>query len=219
MTVFLCTAVACMFLALTVSSHNSSHWLLAHFSLVAARVEFAIGNPIGWETLWTAGTFATHAFVHLDFFHFAMNAGLLLAFGSLCERRLGAMGFALFFFACVIAGGITQLSTDWDRATIMFGASGGVSGCIGGVVRIMMSDRFSPQRRQFARNMALVLVLLNIGIGVVGPQLMGAQDVSIAWQAHLGGFVLGYLLMMAAGTPAPRPPTGSDEPDRMSSSP
>lgn len=203
-TLLLLAVVTSVFALLTLASQGVSHWVLVHLSLIAARVEFAIVNPFGWETLWTAGTFATHALVHLDFIHFAVNAGFLLAFGSLCERRLGPVSFALFFFACVIAGGITQLSTDWDRSAIMFGASGGVSGCMGGVVRIMMSDRLNPQRRRFARNLALVLVLLNIGIGVVGPELFGVDSGSIAWQAHLGGFAMGYLLMAVAGHP-PRP--------------
>lgn len=207
-TLLLLTGIAGVFAILTLASPGMSHWVLVHLSLVAARVEFAIANPLGWETLWAAGTFATHALVHLDFIHFAVNAGFLLAFGSLCERRLGPVGFALFFFACVIAGGITQLGTDWDRSAIMFGASGGVSGCMGGVVRIMMSDRLNPRRRRFARNLALVLVLLNIGIGVVGPELFGVDSGSIAWQAHLGGFAMGFLLMTVAGHPprTARPP-------------
>jgi membrane associated rhomboid family serine protease len=86
----------------------------------------------------------------------------------------------------------------------MFGASGGVSGAMGAAVRLMLADRLDPQRRRLGLNLILALIGLNLLFALFGGALMGL-DAGVAWQAHLGGFVAGFLMLRPGAAGPPRP--------------
>ena len=82
---------------------------------------------------------------------------------------------------------------DWAAVLLMHGASGAVTGCMGGTVRLMMSGGADPAGRRFALVFVAVLFVLNLLFGVFGPTLLDL-DARIAWQAHIGGFIAGFLI-------------------------
>jgi membrane associated rhomboid family serine protease len=72
-----------------------------------------------------------------------------------------------------------------QEQTIIVGASGAVSGLFGAVLRV-------TTRRAWAA--IAIFILSNMIIGYTG--LPGAGTVrAIAWEAHIGGFLTGYLLL------------------------
>jgi membrane associated rhomboid family serine protease len=158
-----------------------------------------------------ATSLLTHMFVHGDIVHLLINSAWLLAFGTPVARRIGPLRFLLFYALTGIAGALTFLALNPGLVAPMVGASGAVSGLLGGLLRFMFGalDRGGTSLLQEGaqdvprmdlgemlrdRRVTLTIaiwVLLNFlfsqgfsGLTEAGP---------IAWEAHLGGFFMGIL--------------------------
>jgi len=168
-------------------------WVLSHFALVPARIhaEFIAGTapPTGQ----TALTLIAHMFLHFDWLHVLVNAGMLLAFGSVVERVIGAPMFVLFFLACGVGGAFGQILIGGPEQVVLLGASGGGYGVIGGAVPLMFSPALADRTRRMLTFVAVIMGV-NVVFGVFGSALFGG-GASIAWQDHVGGFVTGLVLM------------------------
>ena len=137
-------------------------------------------------------TLLTYGFVHVDPVHLILNVGFLAAFGSVVERRFGKSGFFFIFLTTIVCGALVEWLSVTDVRSVIIGASGGVSGLMGAVVCLMIASRHPPRRRNgFA--FAAVFLAINFALGPLShfwPILRAA----IAWQAHIGGFVVGFLI-------------------------
>jgi membrane associated rhomboid family serine protease len=165
-----------------------------------------------------ATQFVTHIFVHGDFMHLAINSAWLLAIGTPVARRLGTVRFLAFFLLCGIGGALLFLPFN---AAPMVGASGAISGLMGGALRFLfvpLTDGEPGPLAGKARSADLLSLydtltdrriligigawtVLNIVAALAAPALL--EGVNIAWEAHLGGFFTGLL---AIGLFEPRPP-------------
>ncbi len=143
----------------------------------------------------------TYGFLHADAMHLLMNMAFLLAFGTGVERRLGATRFFVFFLAVLVAAtaGTVLMYLYTGQTVLVVGASGAVSGLFGAVLRFAFSPRphLRPAGQRRASNPALIaavaFVAVNLIFGISGVDPFGAVR-AIAWEAHLAGFVAGYLL-------------------------
>lgn len=135
------------------------------------------------------------AFVHGDWMHVILNAAMLVGIGKpvfliLSRRPSAASMFLFLFFASVAGGSLAHLLANHPTGPAAIGASGGVSGLLGALMLVQQA-----QGRLFSRAFLTVSGLFlgaNILLALVGPALLGA---AIAWQAHIGGYVAGALLM------------------------
>jgi len=186
---------------------------LAEFAFIPARYAALAGVlPGGWGAdIWT---FVTYALIHADLVHLGVNVAWLLPFGSAIARRFGAKRFLGFLAVTSAAGAAAQLAAHWGEAELMVGASGAISGLMGGAIRFVF-QRGGPLGVWSARDVDVyrvpavslmaalreprVLVFLavwlatNLAVGV-GPVSMPGVEQPIAWQAHIGGFLAGLLL-------------------------
>lgn len=141
-----------------------------------------------------------HMLLHADFLHLGLNMGLFLAFGSAIARRMSGLWFTLFFLLCGLAGVFAWFVIHPYSPALLVGASGAISGTIGGIAQLGLSRgtlRGGPmpfRRRRTALNFAGAWILINFLFGAIGGRIFGV-DAEIAWEAHLGGFAAGYLLM------------------------
>ncbi|MEZ5647447.1 MAG: rhomboid family intramembrane serine protease [Alphaproteobacteria bacterium] len=130
--------------------------------------------------------FLTHAFTHYEGTHLLINMAFLAAVGSGVQRRLGTLRFIIFYLLCAFAGAITQLAVTPDLNAPVIGASAAVSGLVGAIVRFAV--------RHDQRFMFVVLWLgVNLIFGSTAPAIFDL-DVSVAWEAHMGGFFVGLIL-------------------------
>ncbi|MFK8250979.1 rhomboid family intramembrane serine protease [Ancylobacter terrae] len=167
-------------------------------------------------------TFVTYAFLHGDFLHIGINLMWLLAFGSPVARRFGTVRFAAFFAVTAAAGAGLHLATHAGELVPMVGASASISGCMAAAIRFVFSSRglaglgpggFESAVRAPAEPLGVALrdrrvlifvavwFFINIAFGIGVPA--GLDQGSIAWQAHIGGFVAG-LLLFPLFDPVPR---------------
>lgn len=169
-------------------------------------------------------TFVTYGLLHADLTHLFFNGFWLLAFGSPVARRFGAMRFLAFFFVTVAAGAVAHLITHAGELSPMIGASAAISGTMGAATRFAFQrggslDFFRPHghdpdhipaapllvalRNPRVLTFVGVWFALNLLFGIGSFAFVGAEQ-SIAWEAHVGGFVAGLLLFSAFDPVAPQ---------------
>ena len=148
----------------------------------------------------------TYTFLHGGFTHLAVNSIWLAAFGSPLANRLGASRFVAFFALTGVAAAFFFFAVHPDAQSPLVGASGAISGMMGAAARFAFRiDRSSGQAafggdplpfRQVLRSRAAVTFLavwmvINIVTGFVG--FVPGNEGQIAWEAHIGGFLAGFL--------------------------
>lgn len=135
----------------------------------------------------------THAFLHADLLHLFLNGGLLLAFGTLVERVSGTGWFLLLFALAAAGGALAQAFAVGPEPVVMVGASGAVYGMIGAAIPYLFAGRVGQSRRS-ALAFIVVIMGLNLVFGAFGLGEFLSGGGAIAWQAHIGGFVVGLVL-------------------------
>jgi membrane associated rhomboid family serine protease len=162
-----------------------------------------------------AWSFVTYAFLHGGITHLAMNAVWFLPFGSAVARRFGPLRTLAFFAVTAAGGALMHLATHWGEVVPMVGASGAVSGFMAGAIRFAFQQGgplavFRPgdpaaylvpaaPLSSALRDSRIVVFLvvwfaLNLLAGLAGIGAPGDEDQTIAWEAHIGGFLAGLLL-------------------------
>src|SRR5882724_4302095 len=103
-----------------------------------------------YEYLWlTPGeshwwTYLTYQFVHGGFFHLAGNMVYLYLFGACVEDLIGRVRFTVFYLLCGVAAAFAHVLVTPDHFASelpMGGASGAISGCIGGFLLLLAGTR------------------------------------------------------------------------------
>ena len=190
-------------------SQDWDTWLTLVLAFIPARYSGFAGMLPGGDVA-AVTSFLTHAFVHGDWFHLGLNAAWLVAFGGAVANRVGTVRFLLFFAFCAVAGAATFLLFNPGAAVPVIGASGAISGLMGGTMRFLFTavdGRGLAALREDPRSALLmplaqaltdkrvvlvtvVFVAANI-LAVLGLGSMGESG--IAWEAHIGGYFAGLL--------------------------
>ena len=150
----------------------------------------------------------SYSFLHADWSHLLMNSFWLLAFGGFVARRLGSLSFLVLFAVGALGGAAIHYLLHSESVVPMIGASAAVSACMGAAMRLPL-----PSEAEFRSNPAFVnprtvlealtnaQVLTFTGIWFAVNFIFGAglvdiagQGQTIAWEAHIGGFLAGFLL-------------------------
>ncbi|PLP61073.1 rhomboid family intramembrane serine protease [Mesorhizobium loti] len=148
----------------------------------------------------------TYTFLHGGWAHLIVNMIWLAAFGSPLANRIGALRFALFFAVTGFAAAFFFFAIHPQTQAPLIGASGSISGMMGAAARFAFHvDRSSGNgafagpllpfgavfRSRATLSFLAVWMVINIVTGVVG--FVPGEDSQIAWEAHIGGFLAGFL--------------------------
>ncbi len=158
--------------------------------------------------LWT--TLITSMFLHGGWGHLGGNMLFLWIFGDNLEHRIGHLRFSLFYLACGIAAGLAHIVFNSDSSIPTVGASGAISGVLGGYLLMF------PRNRVYVLTyggVAAVPALMMLGLWILIQFINGVGEVArtpetggVAYIAHIGGFVAGMVLApLLAGGRQPRP--------------
>jgi membrane associated rhomboid family serine protease len=144
--------------------------------------------------------FVSYMFLHGGFAHVAVNCVWLLAFGAIVARRLGPVLFLLFFLVCGVLAAAAHLALNWGLNAPMVGASGAIAGIMAAGIRMLDmaargADRpLAPILSRQVLSFTVFWVAANVLAGLTGLGA-GPGVQLIAWQAHLGGYAAGLLLI------------------------
>lgn len=140
--------------------------------------------------------FLSSMFMHGDIMHILGNMLFLWIFGDNLENLLGHVRFAAFYIVCGLAAAVAQIVMDTDSIIPMLGASGAISGVLGGYVLLF------PQRQVRAiifNFLTTVPAFVAIGIWIAYQMIVGyltpAGTGGVAYAAHIGGFIAGVALI------------------------
>lgn len=156
--------------------------VLVTFAFTPAR--YAAPGAFGWPALIDP---ISYQFLHGSLAHLAINMLALLAFGAGVERRIGASRMIVFTLICGVASALTHFIVYPSGVEPVIGASGAISGLFGGVLRF----RLQGGARGGLWPLVALWIVMDVVTGVAG---IGGDGESIAWVAHIGGFVAGLLL-------------------------
>jgi len=207
--------------------------VLLRYAFIPARYSVAIPGLGEWPggfgaKLWTP---LTYAFLHGGWTHLTVNGLWLVVFGTALGRRFGSARFLTFSAVCAIAGaGAHYLAHPTDAVPVV-GASAAIAGQMAAAARFMFSriapigpgGRLPGAYRQPAlsllellrtpRALAFLAIwfVLNFGAALGTPDALTGGN-TVAWEAHIGGFLAGLLLFplfdpVATG-PRAHPPSG-----------
>ncbi|HJK96086.1 MAG TPA: rhomboid family intramembrane serine protease [Polyangiaceae bacterium LLY-WYZ-14_1] len=146
----------------------------------------------------------TSMFMHGGWLHIIGNMWFLYVFGDNVEDSLGRGRFVLFYLMCGLAAVVAQVAIDPGSRVPMVGASGAIAGVLAGYVRLHPRAEVLTVVPififlQFIYLPAFVFIFVWFGFqllsGVVSLGQIGQQTGGVAFFAHIGGFVAGYLLI------------------------
>jgi len=175
------------------------------FGMIPARV----GLLVSGHTVVTAGqAFApllTSMFLHGSWLHLIGNMWFLWIFGDNIEDYLGHLNYLVFYLVCGIAAGLTHTLANLTSTVPAVGASGAISGVLGAYIVLYPTSRvvtLVPLLIIFFTVRLPAVVIL--GYWFLIQFLSGLSTLALpteggtAWWAHIGGFVLGAVLVLAS---------------------
>lgn len=172
--------------------------VLFDFALAPERFWAPAGSPVVYpDHLSGLVTLVSTALLHGDWMHVIVNSLMLLAFGTPVARAFGGAvtGWGLWmilFLGSVIAGSALYLALATASSPYAVGASGGVSGLIAAAFLI---DPWGGKRALWSPDflkLTLAIAIANVVLTLVAPFLLGT---GLAWEAHVGGYIGGAILM------------------------
>jgi rhomboid protease GluP len=146
----------------------------------------------GWQSNYPGQKilmFASYALLHGGLLHLGMNMFTLCSLGNAVVDRVGPTGFITLYLGATLGGAIGYATLN-DSLLPMVGASGALFGLAGALVAWFYLDQ-----REARGSMGPIyrVLLYLLGINVVMYWALSGQ---LAWETHLGGFVVGWLLAL-----------------------
>lgn len=158
-------------------------------------------------TLGQIGTVFTSIFLHGGWFHLLSNMWALYIFGDNVEDRIGHWRYLLFYLLGGVAAAAAYLLVSGDSTVPVVGASGAISAVMGAYLLLY------PRARVLTLIPIVVIpwfievpAIVFIGFWFISQVFNGlfslvGTDVGtyggVAWWAHVGGFVFGFLMVKA----------------------
>ena len=127
----------------------------------------------------------TAAFLHSrgSVLHILFNMYALYLFGPRLERQVGTTAFVGLYLASALGGGVAFQYFSEGGAV---GASGAIFGLFGAVLVGTYPLRHTAQGADQFRRL-LLLLGINLALPILVP--------GIAWEAHVGGLVMGMIIV------------------------
>jgi membrane associated rhomboid family serine protease len=184
------------------------------YALIALNILFFIVELIGGDAFITAWSFVpsrfmadrlgdsltifTSMFMHAGLVHIGGNMLYLWIFGDNVEDRFGHLRFFAFYLACGIAATFAQLAFSLGSDIPNLGASGAIAGVLGAYILLFPQRRITVIAGYSVAEMPALFVIgfwfvlqLFSGVGSLGAT---ADTGGVAFMAHIGGFVAGFVL-------------------------
>ena len=140
--------------------------------------------------------FVSSMFMHGGISHIFGNMLFLWIFGDNIENLIGHVRYAAFYLICGFAAALGQIVMGPDSMIPMLGASGAISGVLGGYLLLFPTNRVRALIFQIYTTVpAYVALGLWIGYQIIVGYLTPAGTGGVAYAAHIGGFIAGLALI------------------------
>ena len=167
----------------------------------------------GQDPAGNVPTIFTSMFMHGGWLHLGGNMLYLWIFGDNVEDEFGPVKFLIFYLVCGIAATFAQYYFSMRSNIPNVGASGAIAGVLGGYrllfpsarVRVLVANQVVALPALAVLGMWIALQVFS-GVGSIA-QTSETQDTGgVAYMAHVGGFVAGFVLtFLLRGGSRPQP--------------
>jgi membrane associated rhomboid family serine protease len=155
-------------------------------------------NPAG-----DVPTIFSAMFMHGGWLHLGGNMLFLWIFGDNVEDEFGPAKFLIFYLVCGIAATFAQYFVMPQSSIPNVGASGAIAGVLGGYlllfpharVRVLMGNQIVALPALMVLGLWIVLQVFS-GVGSVAQTSQTQDTGGVAYMAHVGGFVAGFVLTL-----------------------
>lgn len=180
--------------------------------LTASFNGYTINQPI---PEW--GTLITSQFLHGGLFHLGGNMLYLWIFGNNIEDRLGHFKYLLFYLSCGVLASLTQWFFSPFSTIPSLGASGAIAGVMGAyILRFPQAQILTLIPLGFFITTVRIPAVFFLGFWFIQQAFyslvsfniqanIGMESGGIAYWAHAGGFVFGFILGPLLGLFSPPP--------------
>lgn len=143
------------------------------------------------------GQMITYIFLHAGWLHLIGNMVTLWVFGDNIEDAMGHILYPIFFVLCGMAGAGAEALLSTDPSVPVIGASGAIAGVMGAYLLLHPSARVLVLVAFRVPLMvpAGIFVGLTVALDMISAMADTAEQVNVAFGAHLGGFAAGALLI------------------------
>jgi membrane associated rhomboid family serine protease len=165
-------------------------------------------HPLSGQGLgWLVGPVG-YSLLHGGWLHLIFNCVWLVAFATPLVVRIGSLRFLILWITSAAASAFFQAFVTGFQESLLIGASGVVSATVGAACRFSLQFSGTPAMRyaHYAPRLGIFEALTHRPIlmfifawaisnvlVVFGAGLPSGADYNVAWQAHVGGFLFGYL--------------------------
>ncbi len=175
---------------------------LYHWGLVPARYfvpDWALARGLDPTDWWP---FLTNTFLHGGILHLVFNMWTLYIFGPAVEDRMGSVPYLLFYLACGVGASFAHAWMNPTSTLPAIGASGAIAGVTGAYMRLFPHSRVVVMVPVFFYPFFFELyAFIFAGFWFLTQLMQGMASLSVrqeaggvAWWAHVGGFVIGWLI-------------------------
>ena len=144
-------------------------------------------------------TFFSSMFLHADLLHLIGNMWFLWLFGDNLEHSLGSLRFLIFYFLVGIIASLVHIFTVSPQEAVLpvIGASGAISGILGGYVVLFPRNKIRAFVMGYFRPYFFSVPAWFYAFVWFFYQVLYAGTLtSIAYTAHIGGFIGGMILIL-----------------------
>jgi membrane associated rhomboid family serine protease len=204
---------------LWLAGENWQIWSIYALSFIPSRWG---GEDVAFPEGAQYWSFLTYAFLHADAFHVGSNLIWLLIFSTPIARRWSAWRYLLLLAVSAIAGAAAMLFTHWGKLIVVVGASAAVSATLSAAIpiffgpdyrlrgnelldhtkiRVLSFNQLIRDPRALAFTALFLVMTLFSGAAQLLTQTAFVGESSIAWEAHLAGFLVGVALFYLLDRP------------------
>jgi len=141
------------------------------------------------KNVWLAGL--ASMFFHGGLFHILSNMWFLWIFGNNVEEAYGAAGYVGLYLAAGVAATATFVVLNPSETIPLVGASGAIAGVLGAYLVLYPAHSVLTWFLLFFVPVPAVLFL---GFWFISQFTIA--EPGVAWEAHVGGFLLGMLVTL-----------------------
>jgi len=142
----------------------------------------------------------TSMFLHGGWMHLLGNMLFLWIYGDNVEDAMGHARYLAFYIFCGLVAVFAQALSNPQSPYPIIGASGAISGVLGAYLLLFPRARvltlvLLPFFFTTVRIPAVLLLLLWFAVQLISDLAVHGAGTSVAFRAHIGGFLTGMLLV------------------------
>jgi membrane associated rhomboid family serine protease len=199
-TISLITSCTCVFLWQSSLSTTSGREVVDALGAIPAVLLTDARLPADLRWIPRFASPFTSMFLHGGWVHLLGNMLFLWIYGDNVEGAMGHARFLMFYMLCGLAAIFAQALPDPISPYPIIGASGAISGVLGAYLLLFPRSRVLtlvvlPFFFTTLRMPAMLLLLLWFAVQLVSDLAVPDGGASVAFRAHIGGFLTGMLLV------------------------